>query len=63
MLQLRKVAELSMLPKRSNSLSSEDAPIAVVAAAEEEVFIRIVDDAKGAIIEEEDVLPTLPYSN
>ena len=64
MLQLRNVSELSMLPKRSNSLSSDDAPIApvdVAAAVEDELFIKIVDASKGAIIEVEVVLPTFPY--
>ena len=53
-----------MLPKRSSNLSSEDAPIAVedvAAAAEDELFIKMVEASKGAIIEVEVVLPTFPY--
>ena len=62
MLQLKKVSELSILPKRSNNLSSEDAPIAAAeVAVEEDTFIMIVDASNGAIIEDEEVLATLPY--
>ena len=64
MLQLKKVSELSdmILPKRSNNLSSEDAPIAAAeVAVEDDTFIMIVDASNGAIIEDEEVLATLPY--
>ena len=64
MLQLKKVSELSdmILPKRSNNLSSEDEPIAAAeVAVEDDTFIMIVDASNGAIIEDEEVLATLPY--